>query len=253
VSSRQLDRQSAIPLYHQLAEVIKQQIRSGDYGEGDALPSEPEFIDEYGVSRTTVRLALDEIEKLGLIRREQGRGTFVTAPIVRSPNPLLSSFTQDVERLGLTPGAKLLDASEEKLPLRIAQELGLEEGQSVLRVVRLRTADDQPIAIVKAWLNVVTYPQLRQLDYNGLSVYQGFEEKLGLRILLGMQQVWADGASSDEAPLLGLSTGAPVLRLTRTTFVESDRQGGTPIEYIEAAFVNRMFRIDTRLFRHSSM
>ncbi len=244
-----LDRRSVIPLYHQLAEVIKKQIISGVYHPGDLLPSESKLVEDFGVSRTTVRLAMDSIKEMGLVLREQGKGTFVTSSRLHSRFPVLSSFTEEVELLGRTPGTVLVEACDVEAPLLIAEALQLEPGRQIHRIIRLRTADDKPICLATSWLNDIRFPQLRKLDYAQLSIYDLFENILGLTILRAVQHIWADISTPSDAKILEISTGAPLLRLTRNTFVASDQDNGSPIEYVEAAFIGQMYRVESELYR----
>ena len=122
------DRESGVPVYRQLAEYLKKQISTGQYKPGDVLPSEADLIREYNISRTTVRLAFGLITNAGLVRREQGRGTIVVSQ-VRSLLPKLVSFTEEVARLGRTPGAILLSKGEEELTIDAANEHLLNVGQ----------------------------------------------------------------------------------------------------------------------------
>lgn len=247
--TQKLDRASHIPLYHQLTQILREQITAGEFPEGSLFPSEQEIIALHSVSRTTVRLALDAIADLGLIKREQGRGTFVAATKVRSKLPQLSSFTEEVRRLGREPGTKLLGYGHVPAPFRIAERLNVEPEKMILHAVRLRTADDKVIAVAFSWLNDIQFPQLRDLDYSQLSLYGIFEEQLGLTILKATQQVWADIANPEEVKILRIPTGTPVLRFARTTLIATDQPGGTPIETVEAAFIGDMYTVETVLYR----
>ncbi|MEM5776545.1 MAG: GntR family transcriptional regulator, partial [Anaerolineaceae bacterium] len=140
------DRTSGFPLYRQLAEHIKKQIAAGVYKPGDLLPSESDYIREHNLSRTTVRLAFGLVTNAGLIRREQGKGTVVVEQ-VRSKLPSLSSFTEEARRIGRTPSVDLLDRREEPAPQMVAQALQLPEGTPLLKVIRLRKVDGEPIGL----------------------------------------------------------------------------------------------------------
>ena len=105
---RRLSRSSAGTLYHQILLGLTEQIESGEIGVGDRLPSEADLVSDFGVSRTTARRALDELRRQGLVRREPGRGTFLASPRLRSNLAYLHSFTEEIERWGYTPGARLI-------------------------------------------------------------------------------------------------------------------------------------------------
>lgn len=249
MTQQNIDRLSSIPLYHQLTQIFREQITAGDFPEGSLFPSEQEIIARYGVSRTTVRLALAAIADLGLIRREQGRGTFVAAIKVFSQLPQLSSFTEEVKRLGKKPGTELLSFVRAQAPFRIAEQLNIDPEQRILHAVRMRTADGKAIALAFSWFNDIHFPQVRDIDYSQLSLYGIFEQQLGLTILKATQQTWADIANSDEVKMLKIPKGTPVLRLARTTLIATDQPGGTPIETVEAAFIGEMYTVETVLYR----
>jgi len=246
------DHEKGIPIYRQLAEYFKVQISKGIYRPGDLLPSEAEQVRDLKVSRTTVRLAFGLLNNIGLIKQEQGRGTIVISRI-RSKLPMLSSFTEEVERLGYTPGMKLLSQGEEKLSFDAANALDLRPGKKVIKVVRLRLADNKPIGIATTWLNDVKYPDLKDIDYRALSLYQVYENQLGLIIKNAIENVQADIVDEHEVSKLKIASGSPVQRITRTTFAISENEFGTPIEYVEAVFNAAVYSVDIELFRRKKM
>ena len=242
------DRSSGVPVYRQLAEYLKKQITTGVYKPGDVLPSEAEIIRDYNISRTTVRLAFGLISNAGLIRREQGRGTIVVSQ-VRSILPKLSSFSEEVARLGRKPATILLSKNEECLSLDAANALSLNPDQKALKIVRLRMADSEPIGLAVSWLNNVEFPQLENIVGDELSLYTVFESQLSLTIRNAVETIRADSAGEYEARKLKIKTGAPVLRMNRTTFVQSEEENGTPIEYVEGVFNGSVYSVEVELFR----
>lgn len=242
------DRSSGVPVYRQLAEYLKKQIATGVYKPGDVLPSETEIIRDYNISRTTVRLAFGLISNAGLIRREQGRGTIVVSQ-VRSILPKLSSFSEEVTRLGRKPATILLSKNEECLSLDAANALNLNPDQKALKVVRLRMADNEPIGLAVSWLNNIEFPQLENIDGAELSLYTVFESQFGLTIRNAVETIRADSAGEYEARKLKVKTGSPVLRMNRTTFVQSAKEDGTPIEYVEGVFNGSVYSVEVELFR----
>lgn len=244
-----LNRESVIPLYHQLADLLRDQITSGDLRKGQPLPSENDLMEQFNVSRNTVRHALDSLDSMGLIRKEQGRGTFVASSRVLSESVTLSSFTEEVERMGAEPGAVLLDIYEREAPIQVAEELRLPPSKRITCAIRLRTADDKPICLAHSWLNTIDYEDLKDADFHQLSIYEVFEEVAGSPILRATQQVWAGAATNQEAEVLNIKQGSPVLRFARTTFMTSEKSGGTPIEFVEAAFVGSRYSLETELYR----
>jgi GntR family transcriptional regulator len=246
-----LNRISGVPFYRQLGEYLKEQIEGGEYHPGDLLPSEAELMSKYSLSRTTVRLAFDLVERSGLIRRERGRGTIVNPPALTGRLQPLASFTEDVERLGRAPGTRLLESDLIIPPRKIANLLKLAGDTPIRMIVRLRTADNVPIGFAVTWLNTIAFPQLLSLDLGALSLYQLYENALNVTITRALEQVRADGASESEAATLGIKPGQPVLRTHRSTFGTLTTGEEVAIEYVEATFVGSMYFVESELFRRS--
>lgn len=229
---RPLSRSSAGTLYHQILIELKEQIESGEIRVGDRLPSESELVQDFGVSRTTARRALDELRRQGLVRREPGRGTFLASPRLRSNLAYLHSFSEEIERWGYTPGARLVLREERSADEDIAACLEVEVGERVLFVRRLRLADERPIFVCDSHLPVSRFPTLRDADYGVVSLSGLFEERTGRKVERARQWIGAAAAAPDVARLLEIAPGVPVLRIKRVTFVAGDG----PVEVVEAYF-----------------
>src|SRR5690242_475214 len=141
-----LERSNPLPLYYQLKEVLRQQIRAGHLAPHTAIPSEPELVARYHVSRATVRQALTELVNEGLLYRQHGKGTFVCEPRIQQTQSELTSLTQDIRRRGKRPGGILLVSELVRGSEIVRKQLELADEEQVIRLERLRTADDLPIA-----------------------------------------------------------------------------------------------------------
>ncbi len=227
-----LSRSSAGTLHHQLFSELVERIESGSIGVGDRLPSEADLVRDYGVSRTTARRALDELRRQGLVRREPGRGTFLVSPRLRSDLAYLYSFSEEIERWGYRPGARLISQKKTGADKALAKRLGLELGEEVLYIRRLRLADDQPIFVCDSYLPVLRFPELRDADYGFVSLQALFEETLGRKVSHAHQWIEAASAPGDVAGLLGIEAGTPVLKVERVTFVDENKA----VENVEAFF-----------------
>jgi len=245
-----INRENGIPVYRQLADYIKKQISGGVYQPGDVLPSETDYIRDFNVSRTTVRLAFGLITNAGLVRREQGRGTIVV-PQVYTQLPYLTSFTEEARRYGRTPGVALLSQSEEQVSLNAAGALSLSTDTRVLKVTRLRMVDGEPIGISRSWMNTVKFPSLANLDYSSVSLYRLFEREMGLSIRSAKEIIRADLAEEADAQKLKIQVGAPVIRMLRTTFIQGEQDTAIPIEYADVVFNGSIYSVDVELFRRS--
>ena len=140
-----IDRESPVPLYYQLKQLIAKQITEGEWLPGDMLPTEEQLQEQYGLSRTTVRQALKELEIEGLISRYRGRGTFVARPkISHSPDPHFN-LTAYLTEQGMRPGWRIISAKWVSATAEVAERLALETGTLVYQLRRLRLANDEPI------------------------------------------------------------------------------------------------------------
>ncbi len=227
-----LSRTSAGTLYHQLLGVLRGRIESGEIGVGDRLPSEADLVSDFGVSRTTARRALDELRRQGFVRREPGRGTFLASPRLRSNLAYLHSFSEEIERRGYTPGARLVRREERMASEEVAARLEIEAGDEVLFVRRLRLADERPIFVCDSYLPIGRFPALKDADYAAVSLSRLFEERTGRKIEHSRQWIGAATTTPDIAGLLEIPTGVPVLEVRRITFVT----GEAPVELVEAHF-----------------
>ncbi len=229
---RPLSRTGAGTLYHQILRGLTGRIESGEVGVGDRLPSEADLVAEFGVSRTTARRALDELRRQGLVRREPGRGTFLASPRLRSNLAYLHSFSEEIERWGYTPGARLISQEERAADEEVAARLGVEVGEKVLFVRRLRLADERPIFVCDSYLPIERFPALKDADYGTVSLTRLLEERTGRKVEHARQWIGAATTAEDVAELLEIQAGVPVLKIRRVTCVT----GEEPAEVVEAFF-----------------
>ncbi len=182
---------------------------------GEAIPSERLLCERFGVSRMTVRQAVDALVVEGLLHREQGRGTFV-APTKMDLEVRLASFGEEMRRRGMEPSSKVLATEEVAAAPDIADALDLLPGEQVFHLHRVRYADGEPMAIEQAWLPGYLTPGL--FDDGAPSSIYGELRRRGLEPDWGEDTVAATEVDAQDAALLGLRTGNAVLRLTRRTF-----------------------------------
>ena len=143
----ELERDGGIPLYRQLEQQLRSMVEDGTLAYGQMLPSEMEMIENYQVSRTTIRQAIRELEAAGLVRREQGKGTFVCRAKLEHPLYSASSFTKDILNKGGVPGGITLFAEQIIPGKTLGMELRLKTGETVIKLERLRTVDGEPVGI----------------------------------------------------------------------------------------------------------
>ena len=240
-----IDRRSPTPLYVQLKEHLLSQITDGLLQAGEALPSERQLCQEYMLSRTTVRQALRELGREGVINIVPGRGAYVTGLRPELTVAVsLAGFTGDIQRTGATPSSRLLSAElTTKPPVAALQALGLPAGAEVVAVERLRLVNNVPLALHIAYLNHKLCPQILQHNLAVISVFELLRDKYGLRIVRAEEQVYAALANRRELELLNLTYPAAVLRATRTTFLDNN----AVIEYSLATYCGEWYRLNISL------
>lgn len=185
------------------------------------LPTERELASRYEVSRATVRQALDALEESGTVYRVQGAGTFVAGPHV-SKSLSLTSFSEDMRMRGLRPSSRVLAADEVPADAVIAEDLQIPAAASVVRLVRVRLADDSPMCLETAYLPAARVPGLLENDL-ATSLYDLLERRYGLRLGRANQRLDAVTATETDAGLLAVPPGAPALRVHRISFDERDQ------------------------------
>lgn len=223
-----LERSNPLPLYYQLKEALKQQIIAGHLAPHSVIPSEPELVSSYHVSRATVRQALSELVREGLLYREHGRGTYVSDPRVQQDVSELSSLTQVLRKLGKRPGGLLLVGELLRGSAIVREQLRLGDADQAIRLERVRLADDLPIAHEIDYLPypraASIYERAKELADGSLYAVMASE---GLTPAIVEQSVDGDAASQRAADLLRIPAGEPGMRVVSTTFDST----GAPIAY----------------------
>lgn len=210
------------PLYDQLVDILTDKIEH-EYRPGDLLPSERELSDRYGLSRTTVRLALQELERLGLVIRQHGRGTFVADRTAQTTNLSQAySFSEQMRSMGREPSTTILEFSVIEADKNLAEHMGTRIGERLYMIKRLRSADDMPMMVERSYLPVRKFMTLKRPMLENKALYdiveQDFREKIGV----AEEEFFASIARPADAHLLDISEGAPVLDLIRTTYNTSN-------------------------------
>lgn len=205
-------------LYHQLADLLKERMNTGMIPH-DKLPSERKLTHEYDVSRTTVRLALEELERSGYIYRRHGKGTFVS-DIKNDDTDLATaySFTEQMKQMGKKPETRILLFEKITADYFVSQRLNLSLSEEVYHLSRLRLADNEPLMIEETYLPAKKFLSLEELLLRSKPLYDVFSEDFDQIIRLADEELYASIASLEDAKLLMIPEGAPVLHLARSTY-----------------------------------
>jgi GntR family transcriptional regulator len=201
--------------YLDIADALRGRLAAGDYAGGRPLPSESELAAEHGVSRVTIRKALGELKGEGLIDSRQGFGWYPVGPVLRQTLSQLTTIDGQIRAGGRTPRRQVIEFSFCSPPTRIARIL---HSDQVLEILRVSFADDEPFARVRIWVPGDLGAELSRRAVEEHPLY----ELLPVSLAGATQSISAISASSEDAALLRVPPGSPLLRCRRTT---SDREG----------------------------
>jgi GntR family transcriptional regulator len=233
---------SPVALYHQLKAILTQKITSGQWPVGHRLPTESELCNQYGVSRITVRRALAELEREGLIKRRQGVGTFISVPKIEQQLTSFYSLTEEFRKRGLNPRSAV-----EKLVIvvpspTISRALELPEKEKVYYLKRLRFADEVLMAIEETYLPAKLFPGLTKEMLDTTALYDVMRNTYGIVAASAKETFGAVAVNEQEAVLFGLPPGHPALDLERYTYA-----GDQCVEYTRGVVRGDKFRFEVRL------
>lgn len=227
-----LDRNGALPLYAQLKAAIDARIDSGEWAPEGQVPSERELCERFRVSRITVRHTLHQLVTEGRLVRIHGRGTYVASSPLKKQILPLTGFSEDMLSRGQKPGARVLRFEATTASLAVAQALQLASGEGIVVLRRLRLANDRPMAIEVVHLPESSVPGILGESLEDRSLYGLLLHKYGIRPGRALQTWQAVACPPEDAKLLDLRRGSPVLQIQRTTY----DQRGRPFEYLESFF-----------------
>lgn len=232
-----LETKSAVPLYKQLKEKIKEQIRNGTFPIGGRIPSEMELMAMFQVSRITVRTAIGELVEENVLIKQRGKGTYVSeTPIKGGSNRGARSFFETCRANHKEPSTRLLKVAREPLQSPMAEYLGLKAGEMGIYIEMLRMADGTPIALDYNWYHPrFTYLLSEDLESE---IYAIIRKKDGLHMYTDMGYLDIGLATSAEAEMLKVKKGEPLLVL-HTNVVDD---AGKPVHYGKMLIVGRRYR-----------
>jgi GntR family transcriptional regulator len=233
------------PKYYELRQWLRQHVDG--LAPGTPVAPERTLSERFNISRTTVRQALHDLAVEGRIVRRQGRGTFVAPPKV-TQNLQLSSYTDDMTAQGLRPGSRLVDVAVIEAEPDVAGKLGLPERASVVRLERVRYADDEPMAVETVYLDHARFPDVGDRLTTDVSLYALLEEGYGVIPVGADETIETVLAPPAASRLLGTDATTPMLLLTRSSRDES----GRPVEYVRSLYRGDRFRFAARITRPST-
>lgn len=194
---------------------------------GGRLPTERQLAETLGVSRPTLRQALELLEKDGLIERRQGSGTYVAEPRVAVDVRILVSLTRSIIASGMTPGARVLTSEMIPATRELATRFAVQPQTPLQHFERLRFADGRIVAFERSWFPASIAPNLNAFDLEHRSIYDVLEKEYGVKLLRAEQEFDASVADEKAAALLECEPGAPLMVVHRLSFDFN----GRPVEY----------------------
>src|ERR1022692_3847022 len=230
-------RHSPVPLHHQIKVAVLQGVEEGWLQPGEQLPRERELAEALGVSLAPVRQAMADLTKEGYVDRTRGKGTFVRDRKLVEKIQILGSFHDSVRRPGLEPTVKVLSSEFVSPSHEIAVALAL-RGQRPGCLRRLALLDGEPLALLTAWLPPRYARGVSDQDLGTGSLYEALAQVHGVEMTSADNVVELDRAGLEQAELLGLAPGSPVLRVIGVT----RNQRGRPVEYSDVLYRPERFR-----------
>jgi GntR family transcriptional regulator len=223
-----INRNDKSPLYDLIEQNLRDLILRAQINIGDSIPSEWELADLYGVSRLTVRNALDNLTRQGWLIRRHGVGTFVAHPNITEISPSKLSFTEQMRAIGRKPSSRLISLKVVEAEAEVASMLNVDKSMPVVEIVRVRLADDEPILLETSYLSQKRFPGLEhasELTFN--SLYEWLEVHFHTNVTMMDQTLEPVILKEDQARYLETQAGTPAI----LSKVRAYTNTAEPIEY----------------------
>ncbi len=230
-----LDRASYVPYYRQVADRVRELIQSRKVGAGETFWSEGEMAHQLGISKMTIRHALESLRQEGLLVVEKGKRPRVGRGRIQKDFQQLRGFSEEMARRGMKASSKLLSIRSLKADAEARSALGLEESGFIFRIQRLRLADGKVVGLETAIIPAHLFPDLDQQDLAHQSLYHLLEKRYGVKLERSREELEAVAAGNAEAKLLRVKPGFPLFSMRRTVYSSDD---------VAVEFAHSLFRGD---------
>ncbi len=223
-------------LHEQAAEYIRAHIKSGAYPVGGQIPTENELTELLGISRPTLRLALDRLTQEGLLMRVKGKGTFVRQQkVLHESTRFITGYRAEAEKHHCTMRTRVLDLSVHPAPSPVCAALGLNEGAQVTRLTRLRhlegTGNEAPVLYTTVFVPYTLFPDMKTLNFTDLSFYEVLAQR-NMDVRRAVRRLEVVMPPSEVAAELGISAFEPCVLISSTGYTAD----GQAIEYAESYY-----------------
>jgi len=230
--TKKLNKEIPVPYYYQLKEILLDYIvENPDIN--NQIPTEIELSEHFGISRPTVRQAINELVFEGYLTRQKGKGTFITkSKINQSFLQVIESFNNEMLRKGLTPTTKVIGLKVVEADVSIAEMLKININDQVIQLRRLRYANNEPIVYVITYLPYEKCKAIMDIDFEKESLYDVLSKECGFELLKAVRKLEAILAGEYESQILEIEKGAPLQYIKSVTYLTDE----TPIEYSLAKY-----------------
>ena len=241
----QINRKSAIPLYHQIKIKLLERIENGEFVIGKLLPTELELMGKYSVSRATVRRVMQDLEKDGYINRTAGKGTFVIRNKISRELTRLTSFTEDMNHLGKSVSSKIIKFQKIISSTPISEKFGFTENSPLLYIYRIRSVDEEPVAINISYINLPAGINISEDELNVAGSIYALLERKGVPPLESDRTLEAIEASEERAKVLNIQVGSPLLMVEGLVYTYNQHI----IEFHQVISVGKRYKYKIHLNR----
>ena len=235
-------------LYSRVETVLANEITNGDVRVGDQLPTEDSLIARFGVSRITVRRAIQNLVSRGVVEIRRGKGTFVAAPKITQDLTELSGFVEDMHALGRKPTARVIGKEIVTADATVASQLALTKGERVVRIRRVRLADGIPLSFDESFLPLEIGKKIITNNLKIEPIFSLLERKYDVPLIEAEYKLDAVAAEPEVAAALKVKQRSPIFRIERTSYSIGNR----PIDYERLYYRGDLVRFVTRLVRKVS-
>ncbi len=237
-------KEAPIPLYFQIKEDIKEQINRGTYKPNDKLPTEKWLSEHYGVSRVTIRKTLDSLIADGAVERERGKGIFVAEPKLNRRLNQLTSLYRAFASEGIKIESNILRAARQEPDTYIGERMGLEEGENILYIHRIRLADGKPIVEQKMYIREKFCPGFDANRLKDSSFYDILENDYQIKMDHSDVVIDTKLSTAKQSEYLDIPHRSPLLYVTNSVYMED----GNMLEFSENYYVSSRYKYSLTLY-----
>lgn len=242
---KKVDKESPIPLYYQLKNIISEMIENEELKADEVVPTERELCEYHGISRMTANKAIASLVNEGLLYRERGKGTFVVKDKEKHPLHNLLGFTEDMLRRGISIHTRILSFRRKPATKKLQHDLQLKEHEEVFEICRLRSVSGEPYAIETAYLTAALCEGLSAEMLENNSLYGILEKQFGLQIEYANQTIEPVLVNDYESEMLQVKQKTLALMFSRLTYAKKD----IPFEVTKAIYRSDRYKFEITLKR----